>query len=148
MESSKEDTIEFYDSRYPHTPDGQFITRYYVSTLSLKDYGRPQGSGLDLYGSEPDWKIDGRVFAMVRDWAARLNCNLQGVGLPLEHPHCRNRGGSRMTPCDCCGRRVDERSLATVGEYMVCQSCASYYSSEQEIREHIEQTKESEEEVA
>jgi hypothetical protein len=42
-----------------------------------------------------------------------------------------------MPTCDCCGRRTDERSLIDVGEYMVCQLCAAYYTTEQEIRDHI-----------
>jgi hypothetical protein len=39
------------------------------------------------------------------------------------------------TTCDCCGKRVDERSLAIVEDtsqevlnhYFVCQSCNGYY---------------------
>ncbi len=58
--------IEFYDSRYPHTPDGQFITRYYVETLREGN----KYAGLDLYGSVPDWKIDARTKEMVLDWVA------------------------------------------------------------------------------
>jgi hypothetical protein len=40
-----------------------------------------------------------------------------------------------MVPCDCCGKRVDERSLAIVEDtsqkvlnnYFVCQACNGYY---------------------
>jgi len=62
-----EDLIEFYDRRYQHTPDGQFITRYFTSTLLETQAGIPVG-GLDLYGGESAWKIDGRTMKTVRDW--------------------------------------------------------------------------------
>ena len=42
-----------------------------------------------------------------------------------------------MEPCDCCGKKVDERSMVVVGKYWVCQACDSYYS-EEEIIEKIE----------
>jgi len=56
--------IEFYDSRYPHTPDGQFISRYYVSTFLESR----SGVGLDLQGYVPDWKIDWKTKSLIRDW--------------------------------------------------------------------------------
>jgi hypothetical protein len=46
-----------------------------------------------------------------------------------------------MEHCDCCGMKVDERSMATVGKHFVCQACAGYYS-EQEIMEKIRSDKE------
>lgn len=49
--NDKEPMVEFYDSRYPHDKYGQFISRYYVSTLK-----RHKG-GLDLYGGEPAWQV-------------------------------------------------------------------------------------------
>lgn len=57
---------EFYDGRYPHTPDGQFISRYYVETL-MENRDR-HTYGLDLMGYEDDWKIDGRTFGLVLNW--------------------------------------------------------------------------------
>ena len=66
---AKEDLVEFYDGRYPHTPDGQFISRYYTSTLMESHAGIPTG-GLDLMGYVPTWKIDGRTLRMVLDWVA------------------------------------------------------------------------------
>jgi hypothetical protein len=42
-----------------------------------------------------------------------------------------------MEPCDCCGKKVDERSLIKVGNYYVCPSCNGYYS-ETELIEKIE----------
>ena len=67
--TATEDLIEFYDGRYPHTPDGQFITRYYVLTLLEHDKGHAI-TGLDMMGYEPAWKIDGRAMRLVLDWIA------------------------------------------------------------------------------
>ena len=64
---AKEALVEFYDGRYPHTPDGQFITCYYISTLINNT---PTVGGLDLHGGEPSWKIDGRTMRLVLDWIA------------------------------------------------------------------------------
>jgi len=52
--------VEFYDLRWDHTALGQFISRYYVSTL----LGRPI-SGLCLDGGVPDWHISERNFSFV-----------------------------------------------------------------------------------
>lgn len=48
-----EPLVEFYDARYPHTEFGQFVSRYYYSTLS-KDPGR----GINLDGGVDDWFVD------------------------------------------------------------------------------------------
>jgi len=50
--------VEFYDSRYPHTEFGQFVSRYYVSTILGTDgYGRAEG-GLILDGGNADvWTV-------------------------------------------------------------------------------------------
>ena len=48
--------IEFYDARYPHTKQGQFVARYYVSTL--REHIERGPHGLCLYGGAPDWNID------------------------------------------------------------------------------------------
>jgi hypothetical protein len=56
--------IQFYDGRYSFSPDGQFITEYYVSTLLES----PGPNGLDLYGSEPCWKIDGPTMTLLVEW--------------------------------------------------------------------------------
>lgn len=57
--------IEFYDSRYPHTPDGQFVSRYYLETLQRND----RRVGLILEGGIEDWRIDAETQAIVLDWA-------------------------------------------------------------------------------
>ena len=64
VDPSEADLVEFYDGRYPHTPDGQFISRYYASTL-LED---PHTVGLDLMGYEPSWKVDGKTMKLVLNW--------------------------------------------------------------------------------
>lgn len=61
----KEDPlVEFYDSRYPHTEHGQFVSRYYASTL----LERVKDVGLDLYGGVNDWKIEAEEMKTVVDW--------------------------------------------------------------------------------
>ena len=55
--------IEFYDRRYPHTDLGQFVARYYASTLAQCD----PSFGLLLYGGVPDWHISAANFRLVHD---------------------------------------------------------------------------------
>jgi hypothetical protein len=43
--NTKAPMVEFYDSRYPHTQYGQFVSRYYVETLLGSYY--PNGLCLD-----------------------------------------------------------------------------------------------------
>ena len=47
-----EPMVDIYDSRYPHTEHGQFVSRYYASTLLAHRYG-----GLQLYGNEVSWRL-------------------------------------------------------------------------------------------
>jgi len=57
--------VEFYDTRYANRkgfgPKGQFVSRYYLSTL----LERMDGYGLDLMGYEPSWKIDRKAMKVV-----------------------------------------------------------------------------------
>ena len=46
--------VEFYDARYPYSEFGQFVTRYYTSTLIRR--GSP-ARGIQLDGGSPDWSI-------------------------------------------------------------------------------------------
>jgi hypothetical protein len=62
---SKTPLVEFYDLRYGHTPDGQFITRYDFYTM-IEDYR--SFAGLNLNGGVPNWSIDGDTMHMVRGW--------------------------------------------------------------------------------
>ena len=60
---SDQPLIEFYDRRYPHTQDGQFVgARYYVSTIRNGD------AGLILDGGIPNWQIDADTMRLVRTW--------------------------------------------------------------------------------
>jgi len=45
--------VEFYDTRFPHTEHGQFVSRYYASTLLPW-----KGGGLCLDGGVPNWSLD------------------------------------------------------------------------------------------
>lgn len=62
--------VEFYDTRYGHTPDGQFIADYYVSTIT-EDAERDRG--LLLWGDSPDWTVDAEWMATIREWL--LSCD-------------------------------------------------------------------------
>jgi hypothetical protein len=61
---NKADTVEFYALNHMHTPDGQFISEYYTATLLESSHD----TGLDMYTSEPNWKISARTKGMVLDW--------------------------------------------------------------------------------
>ena len=54
LTNDKAPLVEFYDGRYLHTPFGQFVSRYYVSTI-LSDSEYPTGLCLD--GRVPDWQV-------------------------------------------------------------------------------------------
>ena len=46
--------VEFYDGRYMYTPFGQFVSRYYISTI-LEENSYPTGLCLD--GGVPEWQV-------------------------------------------------------------------------------------------
>jgi hypothetical protein len=46
--------VEFYDRRYPHTPRGQFVTRYFAQTL----LERPVQGGLVLDAGVISWTVN------------------------------------------------------------------------------------------
>jgi len=55
-------TVEFYDRRYQHTPDGQFTGgRYNLSTLT-RDGKRLASGGIDLYTPVAAWKMNGPTY--------------------------------------------------------------------------------------
>lgn len=60
--------VEFYDRRYPHTRYGQFVSRYYVSTLMQA----PKMNGIDLDGGIPDWRIDGSTWRLIEAWLRHI----------------------------------------------------------------------------
>lgn len=69
--------VEFYDSRYPHTPLGQFVSRYFVDDII------DGTTGLDLMGYEPSWKIDAAAMSIVRSWLVQETSRSYVVGVPL-----------------------------------------------------------------
>ena len=55
--------VSFYDTRYNHTQNGQFVGRYYANTLLGLDGWSSRGSsirdrGLNLHGGIDDWSIN------------------------------------------------------------------------------------------
>lgn len=52
--------VSFYDTRYNHTQYGQFVGRYYATTLlGLDGYGSGiKDRGLNLHGGIADWFIN------------------------------------------------------------------------------------------
>jgi hypothetical protein len=66
--------VEFYDAEHAgprFDPEGQFVSRYYLSTL----LEAPATQGLCLQGDESKWRIDGatmvHVNATIAWWATR-----------------------------------------------------------------------------
>ena len=59
LTNDKAPMVEFYDNRYPHTEYGQFVSRYYISTILSQDkYGYYQyPNGLCLDGRVPAWQV-------------------------------------------------------------------------------------------
>jgi hypothetical protein len=52
--------VEFYDNRYryPDAPYGQFVSRYYISTILSQDSrGGKYSNGLCLDGRVPAWQV-------------------------------------------------------------------------------------------
>ena len=59
-DKKEQNLVSFYDTRYNHTQYGQFIGRYYASTLlGLDGYGSGiKDKGLNLHGGIADWFIN------------------------------------------------------------------------------------------
>lgn len=55
--------IEFYDRRHKFTTDGQFVSRYYASTLI-----ESANKGITLDTGSPDWFINEREMNLVKHW--------------------------------------------------------------------------------
>lgn len=60
-----EPLVEFFDTRYEHTDLGQFVSRYYLSTLLDRN-----DDGLCLDGGVRDWRIGGACMRRITDWLA------------------------------------------------------------------------------
>ena len=63
--AGEEPLVEFFDTRYEHTDLGQFVSRYYLSTL-LDSNG-----GMNLDGGVTDWYINDPCGNRIRDWLRR-----------------------------------------------------------------------------
>jgi hypothetical protein len=71
LHDDQQPMIEFYDSRYPHTKFGQFISRYFVGTLL--DQEGFYGSGTDGEwcldgGNRDEWTVSSKDMKTVRDY--------------------------------------------------------------------------------
>lgn len=66
--SETKSVVEFFDHRHTgprFTPDGQFVSNYYVDMLLAN--GIPN-HGLDLDGGIPDWTVDVDTYRKVLAW--------------------------------------------------------------------------------
>jgi len=61
-----EPVLEFYDPRWPYTPLGQFISRYYVKTL-LNTTG-----ALQLELCTPEWVVSADDLEESKNWVRKL----------------------------------------------------------------------------
>jgi len=74
LTSEKETLVEFFDRRYPFYTDtdgeilGQFVSRYYLSTLT-EDSARlsQEGGGLNLDCGIDNWSIDASQMKILYD---------------------------------------------------------------------------------
>ena len=65
VHNETEALVEVYDAEYPHTEFGQFVSRYYISTLIN---GKSRNTGINLEGSAPKWRIDAHNWSKVIAW--------------------------------------------------------------------------------
>jgi hypothetical protein len=63
-----EPLLEFYDMKYPHTPYGQFVSRYYVQTL----FESNSQFGINLDGGVPRWSLDATALKEVLTWVKTI----------------------------------------------------------------------------
>lgn len=76
LTNTKPPMVEFYDSRYPHTQYGQFVSRYYISTILNQDgYGGQYSNGLCLDGRVPAWNVSAEDMAQVVTFLKEHNGN-------------------------------------------------------------------------
>ena len=76
--NNKPPMVEFYDGRYPHVhaPYGQFVSRYYISTILSQDSrGGEYSNGLCLDGGVPAWHVSAEDMAQVVTFLKEHNAN-------------------------------------------------------------------------
>ena len=66
--NDKAPMVEFYDTRYPHTQYGQFVSRYYVDTILDGD-----DCGLCLDGGAPSWTVSAEDMKTVRSFLKEIS---------------------------------------------------------------------------
>lgn len=62
-----EPMVEFYDTRHEHTDYGQFVSRYYASTLL-----EHEPAMLRLDTGVPSWHIGEDCMARITDWLRQI----------------------------------------------------------------------------
>ena len=77
-----EPLVEFYDTRYPHTEFGQFVSSYGAATF-LEPH--KQGRGLNLEGGVPDWGIDYDTLLEAQAWVQKKCDEVPGCLATPDH---------------------------------------------------------------
>lgn len=84
--SATKELVEFYDGRYQHTKHGQFVSRYYLSTLLGRDpYSSRVTGGLSLCGGEASWQLDAASMQLVVAWLEHLSPPVVECALEAGH---------------------------------------------------------------
>lgn len=86
--------VEFHDSRYELTDLGQFVSRYYLSTL-LKDC---EQEGLLLDTGSPNWIISPCCMKRIRDWLLDVRVQLSWTR-PLSLVDISGKERGEFNPC-------------------------------------------------
>ena len=60
----QQELVKFYDCRYELTPLGQFVSSYNLYTLLAHE----QGTGLNLDGGIPSWRIYDKCMDRIVNW--------------------------------------------------------------------------------
>ena len=68
INTSADPLVEFYDTNQTHTIYGQFVSRYFLSTL-LHNY---EAAGICLDGGVPAWSISAEGYDEIHDWLEQL----------------------------------------------------------------------------
>ena len=66
--SESEPLVEFYDSEFDHTELGQFVSRYYLTTIL--EIGKNHGLCLD--SGIPKWNLDENAMNQVKNWLLKI----------------------------------------------------------------------------
>jgi hypothetical protein len=86
--------VEFYDARYKHTEHGQFVSRYYATTL-MENHGT-QTRGINLDGGVPAWYLDPKAMTQVIDWLKEQPEVIQAVKDAAKNEDTIELGGKKL----------------------------------------------------